>query len=179
MKKSEPLARGKTQVLHWASIPGGGSPFVRRGVGTEYKNFFPTTHESARALAAIYRCRHKDGGLEFTLAEAKIRNELAAAKLREVTISQKLEELVPASISRMAINAFINHVRCKFDELRRRGAIDHEWINACGRRFAEILADLVVQHGLEFAKATLKPEDVQTLRDRGFPEQPSQDQSQP
>jgi hypothetical protein len=136
-------------------------------------------YESAQALAAIYPCRHKDGGPEFTLAEAKIRNELAAAKLREVTVSQKLEELVPASISRMAINAFINHVRCKFDELRRRGAIDHEWINACGRRFAEILADLTVQHGLEFAKATLKPEDVQTLKDRGFPEQPSQDQSQP
>jgi hypothetical protein len=136
-------------------------------------------YESAEALAAMYRCRHKDSGPEFTLAQAKIRNELAAAKLREITANQKLEELVPAEISRMAIHAFIIHVRSKFGELRQRGAIDHEWIDACGRRFAEILGDLSEQHGLEFAKAVLKPEDVQTLKDLGFPEQPSQDRSQP
>src|SRR5262244_3173469 len=75
-------------------------------------------YESQQALAAIYRCRHKDGGPEFTLAEAKIRNELAAAKLREVSAKQKLEELVPAEISRMAINAFIKYVAQRFDELR-------------------------------------------------------------
>lgn len=121
-------------------------------------------YESQQALAAIYRCRHKDGGPEFTLAEAKIRNELAAAKLREVTVSQKLEELVPREISRLAINAFITHVRSKFEELRRRGAVDYDWINACGRAFAGILADLTVTHGIEFAKATLRPEELQQLK---------------
>jgi hypothetical protein len=120
-------------------------------------------YESQQALAAIYRCRCKDKGPEATLAEAKIRNELAAARVREIKAARELEELVPASISRMAIHAFIKYVALRFDELRRRGAIDHEWINACGRRFTEILADLTVQHGLEFAKAILKPEDIQTL----------------
>jgi hypothetical protein len=127
-------------------------------------------YESAEALAAIYRCRHKNSGPEATLAEAKIRNELAAAKLREISAKQKLEELVPAEISRIAINAFIKYVAVRFDELRRRGVIDREWINQCGERFNELLADLCVQHGLEFWKATLRPEDVQSLIDRGFPE---------
>jgi hypothetical protein len=136
-------------------------------------------YESAQALAAIYRCRHGHGGPQATLAEAKIKNELAAAKLREISASQKLEELVPASLSRVAIHAFINHVKSKFEELRRRGVIDHEWIDACGRRFVEILADLACQHGLEFAKTILKTEDIQTLKDRAHPEQPSQDRSQP
>jgi len=120
-------------------------------------------YDSAQALAAIYRCRHKDGP-EFTLAEAKIRNEIASAKLREITAKQKLEELVPAEISRLAIDAFIKHVRGKFEDLRRRGAIDYDWINACGRAFAGILADLIVTHGIEFAKAIFTPEDLQQLK---------------
>jgi hypothetical protein len=127
-------------------------------------------YETTEALPAIYRCRHDHGGPEATLAEARIRNELAAAKLREVTTGQKLQELVPAAFSRLAIQAFITHVKGKFEELRQRGAIDHEWIDACGRRFVDLLADLSVQHGLEFAKALLEPGDIQTLRDRGLPE---------
>ena len=126
-------------------------------------------YETTEALPAIYRCKHKDRGPEATLAEAKIRNELAAAKLREISAQQKLGELVPAEISRMAINAFIKYVALRFDELRRRGLIDREWINQCGERFNELVADLAVQHGLEFCKATLRAEDVQTLVDRGFP----------
>ena len=126
-------------------------------------------YETTEALPAIYRCRHKDRGPEATLAEAKIRNELAAAKLREISAQQKLGELVPKEISRMAINAFIKYVALRFDELRRRDVIDHQWINECGERFSELLADLCVQHGLEFWKAVFKPEDVQTLVDRGFP----------
>jgi hypothetical protein len=118
----------------------------------------------SRALPAIYRCRHKQGGPEATLAEAKIRNELAAAKLREISAKQKLEELVPAEISRTAIDAFIKHVRNKFEDLRRQGAIDYDWINACGRAFAGILADLTVTHGIEFAKAIFTPEDFQKLK---------------
>jgi hypothetical protein len=126
-------------------------------------------YETTEALPAIYRCKHKDRGPEATLAEAKIRNELAAAKLREISAQQKLGELVPAEISRMAINAFIKYVALRFDELRRRDVIDRQWINECGDRFGELLADLCVQHGLEFCKATLRAEDVQTLLDRGFP----------
>jgi hypothetical protein len=120
-------------------------------------------YESADALAAIYRCRHKDGGPQATLAEAKIRNELAAARLREITANQKLEELVSVEFSRMAIQAFIIYIRSKFEELRQRGAIDRDWINNAGRRFAEILTDLSVQHGLEFAKTLISPDDIQTL----------------
>jgi hypothetical protein len=136
-------------------------------------------YESAEALAAIFRCKHTGSGPEFSLAQAKIRNELAAARLREITANQKLEELVSVEFSRMAIQTFIIYIRSKFEELRQRGAIDREWIDASGRRFAEILADLSEQHGLEFAKALLKPEDIQTLKDLGFPEQPSQGRSQP
>jgi len=127
-------------------------------------------YETSEALPAIYRCKHENRGPEATLAEAKIRNELAAAKLREISAKQKLEELVPAEIARVAINAFIKHVASRFDELRRRGVIDHQWIEECGGRFNELLADLAVQHGLEFWKAILRPEDVRTLIDRGFPE---------
>lgn len=36
-------------------------------------------YESTQALAAIYRCKCKQGGPQSTLAEAKIRSELAAA----------------------------------------------------------------------------------------------------
>ena len=121
-------------------------------------------YESAEALAAIYRCKCKQGGPQSTLAEAKVRNELAAARLREIQAKQKLEELVPASISRLAIDAFIKHVRSKFEELRGRGAVDYDWINACGRAFAGILADLTMTHGIEFAKATLRPEELQQLK---------------
>ena len=121
-------------------------------------------YESTQALAAIYRCKCKQGGPQSTLAEAKVRNELAAARLREIQAKQKLEELVPASISRLAIDAFIKHVRSKFEELRRRGAVDYDWINACGRAFSGILADLTVTHGIEFAKAIFKPEDLQQLK---------------
>jgi hypothetical protein len=136
-------------------------------------------YQTTEALPAIYRCRHKDSGPETTLAEAKIRNEIAAAKLREISAKQKLEELVPAEISRMAINAFIKYVALRFDELRRRGLIDREWIDQCGARFQAIFVDLAVQHGLEFLKAMFKPEDIQALKDRGFPEQPPRGQSQP
>src|SRR5262245_38853435 len=125
-------------------------------------------YETTEALPAIYRCKHKDRGPEATLAEAKIRNELAAAKLREISAKQKLEELVPAEISRLAIDAFIKHVRGKFEDLRRRGLIDKGWIEECGNRFNDLMADLAVQHGLEFWKAMFRPEDVQTLVDRGF-----------
>jgi hypothetical protein len=86
---------------------------------------------------------------------------------------------VPAEISRMAINAFIKYVALRLDELRPRGLIDREWINQCGARFNALLADLAAQHGLEFWKATFRPEDVQTLVDRGFRGQSSQDQLQP
>src|SRR5262245_46719996 len=79
-------------------------------------------YESTQALAAIYRCKCKQGGPQSTLAEAKVRNELAAARLREIQAKQKLEELVPREISRMAIDAFIKYVRGRFEELRRRGA---------------------------------------------------------
>ena len=127
-------------------------------------------YESAEALRAIFACKHENRGPKETLAEAKIKNELAAARLREISAKQKLEELVPAEISRMAINAFIKYVALRFDELRRRGLIDHQWIKECGERFNELLVDLTVQHGLEFAKATLRPEDIQSLIDRGFPE---------
>jgi hypothetical protein len=135
-------------------------------------------YESAEALAAIYRCRHKDGGPQATLAEAKIRNELAAARLREITANQKLEELVSVEFSRMAIQTFINYVKVKFEELRRLGAIDRDWIDAAGRRFAEILTDLSEQHGLEFAKTLISPEEIQTLKALEPPAQPSQGQSQ-
>ena len=135
-------------------------------------------YESTEALAAIYRCRHKDGGPQATLAEAKIRNELAAAKLREITAGQKLEDLVPSEFSRMAIRTFIIYIRSKFEELRQRGAVDRDWIDNAGRRFAEILTDLAVQHGLEFAKALLSPSDIQTLKALEPPEQPSQARSQ-
>ena len=127
-------------------------------------------YDSAEAMRAIFGCKCSERGPKETLAEAKIRNELAAARLREVTVKQKLEELVPAKISRMAINALIQYVALRFDELRRRGLIDRQWIKECGERFNELVGDLAVQHGLDFAKATLRPEDVQSLIDRGFPE---------
>jgi hypothetical protein len=98
-------------------------------------------YESAEALPAIYRCRHNDkADPKATLAEAKIRNDLAAARLREIAAQQKLEGLVPIEFSRMAIQAFIKHVALRFDELRRRGVVDHAWITACGERFNEIHA---------------------------------------
>src|SRR6188472_318003 len=124
-------------------------------------------YKSAQALAAIYRCRHKNSGPEATLAEAKIRNELAAAKLREIKVQEELEELVPAEIARLVINTHTKFVAQRLDELLRRGLIDRAWIEQCEARFREILVDLCVERGLEFWKAVFRAEDIQTLKDRG------------
>jgi len=141
-------------------------------------------YETKEALPAIYQCRHKQGGPEATLAEAKIRNELAAAKLREIKAQKELEELVPAEMALLAINTHVKYIAQRLDELLRRGLIDKAWLDQSHARFVDIVADLSLRYGLEFVKTFAKPEDIQGLKDRGFPEhglpeQPSQDQLQP
>jgi len=141
--------------------------------GVPYTNGPNNSHqyETTEALPAIYRCRHKHGGPEATLAEAKIRNELAAAKLREIKAQKELEELVPAEMTLLAINTHVKYVAQRLDELLRRGLIDKAWLDQCHARFVDIVADLSVQYGLEFVKTFAKPEDVQRLKNLGFPEQ--------
>jgi len=89
-------------------------------------------YNSVEALRAIYLVA------PTTLEEAKLRNEMLNARLKELTLAQKTKDSYPKGFVFELINSFILFWREKTFELRRKKLVDQAWENACGDAWESI-----------------------------------------
>jgi len=113
-------------------------------------------YEAPAALRAVLAPALAPAG---TLEQLKVRNETLNARLKEVDLAKKTKDLVPAQFSFALIDTFIKFCAGKFEELRRRGAVNRSWISTCEGQWTSLYRALVGNYEITLPEASQTPQD--------------------
>jgi hypothetical protein len=96
---------------------------------------------------------------EGTLEQIKVRNETLSARLKEVDLAKKTKDLLPAQFSFGLVETFIKFCAGKFEELRRRGAVNRSWITSCEAHWTELYREFVRNYEITLPEASQTQQD--------------------
>jgi hypothetical protein len=100
---------------------------------------------------------------EGTLEQLKARSEFLSAELKQLTLAQRMQDLVPADFVFDLINTFIKYCAGRFDDLRRRGVVKRAWITECEAHWKWIYQDFLDNYGLRSPEACNRQQDSEGL----------------
>jgi hypothetical protein len=96
---------------------------------------------------------------EGTLEQIKVRNETLNAQLKELELAKKTQGLIPAQFSFALIDTFIKFCAGKFEELRRRGAVNRSWISKCEGHWTSLCRETVRNYEITSQEASQTQQD--------------------
>jgi hypothetical protein len=100
---------------------------------------------------------------EGTLEQLKARSEFLSAELKQLTLAQRMEHLVPADFVFDLINVFIRYCAGRFDDLRRRGVVNRAWISECEAHWNWQYHEFLANYGLRSPEACNRQQDSSGL----------------
>jgi hypothetical protein len=100
---------------------------------------------------------------EGTLEQLKARSEFLSAELKQLTLAQRMQDLVPADFVFDLINVFIRYCAGRFDDLRRRGVVKRAWISECEAHWNWQYQEFLREYGLTSPEASQRQQDFSGL----------------